>query len=289
MRSRHPPTSRHVRERCLAHYDGETCGRREIVECEGVRGSRLVVDQVAGRRRDRRLVAHIAADEPAGNAELVCRRYLESEPATGPRCRRLTDDDLRAMPFVASSPPGEAPPFSLDAQPVLEVSGTGRAYRIAPVRGRLRIPELRWTRVGAQPAAVSLRDIVADLEDYEPACTTTARAVRAQVLEAVSTSALAVELSRVQSSAIVLNRRLRQAVLEEVARGQVSMSEIAMRCGRVKHDARGNASGETSWLARRLGLLAEGGQQAPTPWIHSDVLGLIARRGLGISPREVEL
>ena len=56
----------------------------------------------------------------------------------------------------------------------------------------------------------------------------------------------------------------------------------------MKRDACGNESGETSWLARRLGLLPEGGKERPTPWIHSDVLALIARRGLGLSPREVE-
>jgi len=67
------------------------------------------------------------------------------------------------------------------------------------------------------------------------------------------------------------------------------MSEIAIRCGRLKRDRKGNESGETSWLARRLGLLPEGGQSTTTPWIHSDVLALITRRGLGISPREVEL
>jgi hypothetical protein len=31
-----------------------------------------------------------------------------------------------------------------------------------------------------------------------------------------------------------------------------------------------------------------GGHDTPTRGIHSDVLGLIARRGLGISPRVVE-
>ncbi len=90
-------------------------------------------------------------------------------------------------------------------------------------------------------------------------------------------------------SPIVLNRALREAVLERVERGDLSMSEIAIRCGRVKHDAHGNMSGETSWLGRRLGLLPEGGKSSPTPWIHTDVLALIARRGLGVPPREVEL
>jgi len=96
-------------------------------------------------------------------------------------------------------------------------------------------------------------------------------------------------MERVQDSPIVLNRKLRETVLETTERQGLSMSEIAIRCGRVKRDAAGNESGETSWLARRLGILPEGGRDAPTPWVHSDVLGLIARDGLGISPREVEM
>jgi hypothetical protein len=82
---------------------------------------------------------------------------------------------------------------------------------------------------------------------------------------------------------------LREAVLAAAERQGLSMSEIAIRCGRIKRDSAGNESGETSWLSRRLGLLAEGGRETPTPWVHSDVLALIARDGLGLSPREVEL
>jgi hypothetical protein len=67
------------------------------------------------------------------------------------------------------------------------------------------------------------------------------------------------------------------------------MSEIAIRCGRFKRDRSGRRSGETSWLARRIGQMPEGGQARPTPWIHSDTLALIARDGLGLSPHEVEL
>jgi hypothetical protein len=87
----------------------------------------------------------------------------------------------------------------------------------------------------------------------------------------------------------VLNRRLREVTLACMQGEELSLSEIAIRCGRVKRDAGGGQSGETSWLARRLGILPEGGHDAPTPWIHSDVLALISRRGLAISPREVEL
>jgi hypothetical protein len=109
------------------------------------------------------------------------------------------------------------------------------------------------------------------------------------VSQAISVTVLRAELKRVLASPIVLNRALREAVLECLERGDASMSEIATRCGRVKFDANGNESGETSWLGRRLGLLPEGGKSSPTPWIHSDVLALIARSGLGIPPREVEL
>jgi hypothetical protein len=93
----------------------------------------------------------------------------------------------------------------------------------------------------------------------------------------------------VSASPILLNRGLREVVQRKVARGELSMSEIALRCGRVKRDRRGNLSGETSWLARRIGQLPEGGEQEPTPWIHSDVLALIVRQGLGASPHEIEV
>jgi hypothetical protein len=70
---------------------------------------------------------------------------------------------------------------------------------------------------------------------------------------------------------------------------ELSMCEIAMRCRRLKHDHRGRESGETSWLARRIGVLPESGASAPTPWVHTDVLGFIGRDGLGVAPSEVEV
>jgi hypothetical protein len=159
----------------------------------------------------------------------------------------------------------------------------------------MSIPELRWRRHAPERAAgcprmVSLREAVACLESYEPPLTLTLRELAIHREDpGVSTAVLRSELARVQNSPIVLNRRLREVALSTIEREGLSMSEVAIRCGRVKRDRRGNASGETSWLARRLGLLPEAGHRAPTPWIHSDVLALIAREGLGIGPREVEL
>jgi hypothetical protein len=132
--------------------------------------------------------------------------------------------------------------------------------------------------------------VVGALEDYEPACAMTRAAVeRHRHHPAVSVATLAIELRRIESSPIVLNRGLREAVLEAVYERGTSLSAIAMSCGRVKRDRRGNGSGETSWLGRRVGLLPSRPGGPPNPWVHSDTLALIARQGLGIAPREVEL
>lgn len=66
------------------------------------------------------------------------------------------------------------------------------------------------------------------------------------------------------------------------------MSEIAIRCGRVKHTPSGE-SGETTWLGRRIGLKPDSVSGRVTPWVHTDVLALIARDGLGIAPADVEM
>jgi hypothetical protein len=170
-----------------------------------------------------------------------------------------------------------------------------RCFRLELLRARLSIPELRWrsyppSGAEGEPRPASVRDVVGCLESYEPVRTLTGTALSLHHGEReVSTAVLRAELERLLNSPIVLNRRLRTVVLATIEREKVSISELAIRCGRVKHDRRGNESGETSWLCRRLGLLPEAGRKAPTAWIHSDVLALIARRGLGISPREVEL
>lgn len=103
--------------------------------------------------------------------------------------------------------------------------------------------------------------MVAALESYEPARGMTARALEHHARDgSVSVMTLHAELERLDASPIVLNRALREAVRAAVERGEMSLSEIAMRCGRVKHDARGNASRESTWLARRIGELPEPGE-----------------------------
>jgi hypothetical protein len=275
----------------LGRHRDPDAGQREVVALPGARGSVLVVDRDASTLGDWRLVAHLAADEPPENAAIVCEHYLRD--TTGHWCRRVTAEDLWSVPFgeageLEPNPEAEAIPGSATL-----TDGQGRTYRLELCPSDMSIPELRWHRRSATAARsepVVMREVIASLESYEPVRAITSRALALHRGDPeISTSTLRTERARVERSEIVLNHGLRRAALAAVATQDLSMSEIAMRCGKIRCDARGKMSGETSWLARRLGLAPESGAAAPTPWIHTDVLALIARRGLGISPREVEL
>ncbi len=290
VRVARPPSAELVLE-CYRAPGGAV---REVVRVAAAGGSALIVDRRTRGAPDERVVAHLAADEPRVNAAVVCAHYLAERRSPRPCSlpRALRDDDLRIAPLPdAPLPPGDgAAPI-----PVL-VDELGCCHRLSAITATaLAIPELRWLRQppgGTHGPAelVSVRDVIGALQDYEPACALSAAAIRRHRDDGrVSVAVLRTELARVGASRIVLNRRLRELVLQSLDRDGLSMSEIAARCGRIKRDRRGNVSGETSWLARRLGLLPEGGERVPTPWIHSDVLALIARRGLGLSPMEVEL
>ncbi len=254
----------------------------------------LVVDRDAMTLGDRRLVARIAADEPAENATLVCALYLQD--AHRGRCRRVTMEDL--MGRVSPEESEESRRFALETDLVARNGATEQdvVYRLELARTDAATRELRWCRRSRRgrslptPIPVCLREAIGALESYEPVCDLTRRALAGYREDVnVSTAVLRSELERLRESPIVLNRKLRQAVLAAIERHELSLSEMAIRCGRVKRDSKGNTSGESSWLARRVGILPESGSRRRTPWIHSDVLALIARNGLGISPREVEL
>ncbi len=265
---------------------------REIVTRAGCAGSVLVVDRDAATLGDRRLVAHLAADEPSENAAIASQCYLTQARCGRCRCRPLLPEDLRAIPFAGDL--HDEPLLTCEAANERAIDGFGRGYELTRLQTGMSIPELRWCRrpfgSGVECEPVSLREAIACLESYEPVRALTRRALKLHGCGGtVSTTVLRGELSRIQDSPIVLNRGLREVALLAAERQGLSMSEIAIRCGRIKRDSAGNESGETSWLARRLGLLPEGGRDAPTPWIHSDVLALIARDGLGVSPREVEV
>jgi hypothetical protein len=275
----------------LGSYTDVSGRTREVLAGPRADGCVLVVDRDALTLGDRRLVAHLAVDEPVENAALVCAHYLRD--ASRGRCRRVTAEDLTGkLPLEADDePPRSARETDLVGR--RERAEEGAVYRLELACTDTAARELRWCRrrgAAGAPMPVCLREAVGALERYEPVCELTRRALARYRDDAdVSTAVLRSELERLRESPIVLNRKLRQMVLLAIEHHGLSLSEIAIRCGRVKCDSKGNTSGETSWLARRVGILPESGSSVPTPWVHSDVLALIARNGLGISPREVEL
>jgi len=278
----------------LGRYTDSEGRPREVVARPGLAGSVLGMDRDAATLGDLRLVAHLGADEPTENAVVVTSCYLEDIQRRPFRCRHVTAEDLEIELFADGEEEEELLGGLAPSETKL-VDQCGRSYLLELLQTGMSIPELRWRQhppEGAEGEArvVSLREVIACLESYEPVRTLTVKALAPHRGDLkVSITVLRAELERVLESPIVLNRGLRQAVLAAAAAQGLSMSEIAIRCGRVKHDSRGNESGETGWLARRLGILPEGGGSMPTPWIHNDVLALIARHGLGIAPREVEL
>lgn len=285
-RQRAPVSARTTRT--LGQYrDGRVT--RQIVALPREDGTALVIDWIAGIRTDPRVVAEIAADEPAGNAALIADIYRH-DPSRG-ICRRLRREDLHPSPSSPPSRNADGDRRQLDRQ---LRDREGRVYRLRRLPGAGAAHELRWTRrqhgEDGEPEILTLRSVVGALESYEPARTITATAIDAHRHDPhVSIEALRLELRRLADSSTVLNRGLREAVQAHVEAGILTMSEIAIRCERVKHHPAGQLSGETSWLARRIGVAAESGHGTPTPWVHTDVLALIARSGLHVCPREVEL
>jgi hypothetical protein len=285
----HPRGAQATPHTPLARYLDADGRRRELLVLPGHEGSALVLDRDATTLRDGRLVAHLAADEPYENAAIVCRHYLDDEG--GRWCRLIEPEDLQNAPF--SRPRLDHPDGDREIQAHLE-GPDGTAYRIQLLPDECPTAQLHWCRQTAHAdeawEPVRLREVVAALESYEPTRALTERSIELYSGVPGSPNArLRQEFERLCASPIVLNRGLREAVLHAIEHRGVSMSEIALRCGVVKRDRRGNISGETSWLARRIGVMSEGGRGTTTPWIHSDVLAIIARKGLGVSPREVEL
>jgi hypothetical protein len=275
----------------LGRYADRKGDVREVVALPGASGSVLVVDRDSSTLGDVRLVAHLAGDEPPENARLVCDSYLED--SRNRWSRPVTPEDLETAPFAqeqmfndrADVGPGE----------VELIDRHGRGHRLEILAGERYGRQVRWCqrspdaeRTGGQ--VVSVRDVIACQESYEPVRSLTVEVIAAYRGERqVSVARLESELERVDCSPLVLNRLLRETALATIEHQGLSVSEIAKRCGRVKRDSQGRVSGETSWLARRLGILPSAGESAPTPWVHTDVLALIAREGLRVSPREVEL
>ncbi len=205
----------------LGRYSDLDGQAREVIARPGAAGSTLVIDRYRATHGDARLVAHLAADEPAENAALVCSRYLQDAAAGASRCRLLTREDASIAPFAdqrdAELEAREAPAGARS------VDRLGRCYSLELVHSGMSIPELRWCRrrpgAGVRMRAAELAR--GDRRPGELRAAARAHAAGARVTRPrgqVSTTVLRAELARVQESPIVLNRRLREVVLARVER-----------------------------------------------------------------------
>src|SRR5919198_2473786 len=93
--------------RPLGSYRGRDGRARDVVARPGAHGSTLVIDEDAATLADRRLVAHLPADEPATNALLVCRLYL-ADPH-GRFARAVLAADWQRAPAARPSAPDPPP------------------------------------------------------------------------------------------------------------------------------------------------------------------------------------
>jgi hypothetical protein len=272
---------------CLGDYvDQVSANRRRIVAVTRSDQSVLLLDAPGSGIAGARVLAHLTPDEPHENARILCSMYL-ADPTRG-QCRAINAGDL----LPSAAPIAPRPPRALSSEPL--VDSHGRSYCLRVLVNGQGLAELRWIRSPGRAGSrdgepITLREVVGCLQDYRPARIASPEAIAQVKGHGVSTAELRGELARLMASPIVLNRALRERVQHQLDAGVLTLSEIAMRCGRVQRDQRGNGSGETSWLSRRIGLTCATGASEPSPWIHSDVLALIARDGIDVAPHEVEL
>lgn len=164
-----PADANAQRDLSLGRYVAPDTGQaREIVSLPRPDGSTFVVDYLASTLGDGRVVAHLAADEPPENDRIVTAMYLADD--TRGHCRPLTAQDLELTRHTTPAPPNTGG-TALPATPLRDARA--HLYRIREVVGEGSVPELRWTRSrhpgqGEPFEALTLRDVVARLEDYEP-------------------------------------------------------------------------------------------------------------------------
>jgi hypothetical protein len=192
--------------RTLARYLDWNGHRREVIARRGFAGSLLVVDRDADTLGDRRLVAHLGADEPPENAAVVCRVYLDDAKASGHRGRSLREEDLQTAPLDEEDTP-EWTSLQRGCRHHL-LDRDGRPHQLELVQTGMSIPELRWQRLSpceGEQRSVSVRDVIATLERYEPVRTLTRGALALHGADpAVSVTVLRAEFERVLVSPIVL-------------------------------------------------------------------------------------
>ena len=210
----------------------------------------------------------------------MCEHYLRD--TAGHWCRRVTAEDLQVVPLGRQGTrPGSRSGGDTELDRAHRQAGTD--IPAGALHDGMSIPELRWHRrsptvAGSEP--VGMREAIASLESYEPVRTLTSKALALHRADPeVSTATLRTEQARVERSEIVLNRGLRRAALAAAATQDLSMSEIAMRCGKIRCDAKGQG--------KRRDQLAgpASGARAGRRWWHAHAVDPHRRAGADRAPR----
>ena len=136
--------------RPLADYLDAEGRARELFALPGRAGSVLVLDRDAATLCDRRLVAHLAADEPRENVEIICRHYLED--TSGRWCRRVQPEDLEDF---ASRSNADPKPMRSTCMHLGRMSQTPRATPTASKRLPESNPPPSCAGVGARRATMT--------------------------------------------------------------------------------------------------------------------------------------
>jgi hypothetical protein len=126
---------------CLGAYHDDQGRRRTLVARQSVGGGVLVIDQDADTLADRRLVAHLAADEASVNARIVGELYL-ADPV-GRFARPLEDRDWGTLADGREPPDEPDPPATGELR-----DRRGRRYRLAAVDEHRYGRQTRWLRRG---------------------------------------------------------------------------------------------------------------------------------------------
>ena len=207
----------------------------------GARATMLLVDRDALSGGDCRLLAHLGPDEPPRQRGHRVRRLPPAPRAGTARCRRLTrrsdprrgdpadaalgTPEGRDAPALATRQPRQAPATGhVSASPARPARRTSSCiHRDGPHRrscaGGAATPAARCT-----PSACATRSRRSKATSRSAPSSAAALAVKPRSVTgsatAISVTVLRAELKRVLASPIVLNRALREAVLEWLERGR---------------------------------------------------------------------
>ncbi len=283
-RPRSRPAARRVHRSCrarlvLQRYRAPDGAAREVIAFAAHGWEHAGARPRGGDAGDARLVAHLAADEPVDQRAGRLRPLRGRSPLAGAaaRCRGRWSMTTCAAPRCPT--PRRAPCRSRTQSPRRRARRPPSSRRGARRRSASRSCAGCASRptVSVGPALlVSVRDVVGALQDYEPVRNLTRRGHPPPPRRpgACSVAVLRTELARIAASPIVLNRRLREQVVQTLARdgteherdrGPLRAGQARPARQRQRRDELAGATSRAAARGRRAGAHARGSTRRFSP------------------------